>query len=369
MNHKRFVALLVVCLGLFALGATTLIDLTSQVKNVLPTANGGTGQNSTATFPTSGVIAGQYTAVSFSATPTFTASSDTVNSWSITLTGNVTSSTLASSAAGQYLAFKICQDSTGSWTFAWPTGFSAATTIFPTASTCTQQAFFWDGSNAQPLGPAQVSGSSLSALWYGPTGTAPGTPPSGYIAAWFDSTDNALKVKNSSGTVSAAVVPGSCTNQVLTAISDNAAPTCTALTLASAYFANEGTTTTVYHGNASGNGSFGSVVLTTDVSGVLPVANGGSPAVADTTVTVSSGTQGANSCSSASTVTMTGLTTSMVALVGYSASPSALTGWGSTGGMVFQAWPSASNTLSWIVCNQTATSITYSAITFNVGAR
>ena len=91
--------------------------------------------------------------------------------------------------------------------------------------------------------------------------------------------------------------------------------------------------------------------------------------VADTTVVVSSGTQGANSCSSPATVSMTGLTTSMVALVNYSASPSALTGWGSTGGMVFQAWPSAADTMSWIVCNQTGTSITYSAVTFNVGAR
>ncbi len=34
-----------------------------------------------------------------------------------------------------------------------------------------------------------------------------------------------------------------------------------------------GTVTTVYHGNASGVGSFGAVVLTTDVSGVLPAAN------------------------------------------------------------------------------------------------
>jgi hypothetical protein len=66
---------------------------------------------------------------------------------------------------------------------------------------------------------------------------------------------------------------------------------------------------------------------------------------------------------------MTGLTTSMAVAVGYSANPSTLTGWGSTGGMVFQAWPSASNTLSWIVCNQTGSSISYSAITFNVGAR
>lgn len=36
-----------------------------------------------------------------------------------------------------------------------------------------------------------------------------------------------------------------------------------------------GTTTTVLHGNASGDPTFGAVVLTTDVSGILPVANGG----------------------------------------------------------------------------------------------
>lgn len=36
-----------------------------------------------------------------------------------------------------------------------------------------------------------------------------------------------------------------------------------------------GTTTQVLHGNAAGLGTFGAVVLTTDVSGILPVANGG----------------------------------------------------------------------------------------------
>lgn len=36
-----------------------------------------------------------------------------------------------------------------------------------------------------------------------------------------------------------------------------------------------GTTTTVLHGNASGAPTFGAVVLTTDVSGILPTANGG----------------------------------------------------------------------------------------------
>lgn len=39
-----------------------------------------------------------------------------------------------------------------------------------------------------------------------------------------------------------------------------------------------GTTVTVLHGNAAGSPSFGAVALTSDVSGVLPVANGGTAA-------------------------------------------------------------------------------------------
>lgn len=47
------------------------------------------------------------------------------------------------------------------------------------------------------------------------------------------------------------------------------------LSLASSDFANQGTATTVLHGNASGNPAWGAVVLTADVSGILPGANGG----------------------------------------------------------------------------------------------
>lgn len=47
--------------------------------------------------------------------------------------------------------------------------------------------------------------------------------------------------------------------------------------LTSSLFANEGTSTTVLKGNNAGNPVFGSVVLTTDVSGQLPSANGGVP--------------------------------------------------------------------------------------------
>ena len=58
--------------------------------------------------------------------------------------------------------------------------------------------------------------------------------------------------------------PTGCTNQFVTAftLSADAAPTstCTTDTLASAQHANQGTTTTVLHGNAAGNPAFGSVV-------------------------------------------------------------------------------------------------------------
>jgi hypothetical protein len=48
--------------------------------------------------------------------------------------------------------------------------------------------------------------------------------------------------------------------------------------LASADFANQGTTSTLLHGNAAGNPSFGAVALGSEVSGSLPLANGGAGA-------------------------------------------------------------------------------------------
>lgn len=63
-----------------------------------------------------------------------------------------------------------------------------------------------------------------------------------------------------------------CTNQFVTAISSGSVGTCTTDTLASAQHANQGTTTTVLHGNAAGNPSWAAVSLTTDVSGTLQAA-------------------------------------------------------------------------------------------------
>lgn len=87
-----------------------------------------------------------YTSVTFSATPTFTFGGGT-NTFKLTLTGNVTSSTVASSSAGQPATWVICQDGTGGRTFAWPANFFGAMTIGSTLSKCNTQAFTTDGAN------------------------------------------------------------------------------------------------------------------------------------------------------------------------------------------------------------------------------
>lgn len=54
-----------------------------------------------------------------------------------------------------------------------------------------------------------------------------------------------------------------------------AVPSYSSPSLASADFLNQGTTTTLLHGNAAGNPSWSQVSMTTDITGVNPVANGG----------------------------------------------------------------------------------------------
>jgi hypothetical protein len=94
----------------------------------------------------------------FSATPTFSArSAGQVQGFQITLTGNVTSSTLSGAAAGQLLVFKIVQDATGGRTFVWPTNVLNAGTPEPAANTISLQAFYFDGTNAYPAGPMTVN--------------------------------------------------------------------------------------------------------------------------------------------------------------------------------------------------------------------
>lgn len=84
-------------------------------------------------------------AVTFSSTPIFDATKG--NAFQITLTGDVTSSTLSNATAGQFIFFTITQDGTGGHTFAWPSNFQNAPTVVSTASKATNVVGFYDGTN------------------------------------------------------------------------------------------------------------------------------------------------------------------------------------------------------------------------------
>jgi hypothetical protein len=83
-------------------------------------------------------------------------------------------------------------------------------------------------------------------------------------------TAHALYVGN--GTSAPVALTVGANNQFLKG-STGADPAFGTATLASADFANQGTTTTVLHGNAAGNPSFSAVSLSADVTGNLPVNN------------------------------------------------------------------------------------------------
>jgi hypothetical protein len=103
---------------------------------------------------------GTLTTVTFSATPTFDAS--TASTFKLTLTGNVTSSTLSNAVAGEPLAFEICQDGVGGRTFVPPANVQGWLTISSTAGACSLEVFYFDGSNAQPDLLAGLTGDATS---------------------------------------------------------------------------------------------------------------------------------------------------------------------------------------------------------------
>lgn len=165
------------------------------------------------------------------------------------------------------------------------------------------------GTSGQPM---LSSGSGATAMTFGTLGpTGGGTGFSSYTAGdilYADTTTSLAKLidaatGNALISGGAGVAPSwgkitsshlnisttSCTNQFVTAISAGAVGTCTTATLASAQYANQGTTTTVLHGNASGNPSFAAVSLTADISGTLGAANGGTGVAnnASSTITIS----------------------------------------------------------------------------------
>jgi len=89
---------------------------------------------------------GTLATVAFSATPIFDDS--TASTFKLTLTGNVTSSTLTNAVAGEPLAFEICQDATGARTFVPPATVQGWVTIPIGANACMLETFIYDGTTA-----------------------------------------------------------------------------------------------------------------------------------------------------------------------------------------------------------------------------
>lgn len=133
-----------------------------------------------------------------------------------------------------------------------------------------------------------------------------------------------------------------------------------------------------YHGTtgtkvqmSDGTGASGNCVkFAVDGSVTDSGAPCGATSIADIQITTGTTLIAANTCTSNTATTMTGLlTTSAVIPPTPTSDTSAVTGWGASGGLSFTYTPTA-NTFNWRVCNTTGSSITPgSSITWNVGAR
>lgn len=115
---------------------------------------------------------------------------------------------------------------------------------------------------------ACISALLVACLLFAQTQTG-GLTPKGVVDM-----SGATSVTYKSGSIPSAalnITTTTCTNQFFTALSATAIGTCTTDTLASAQHANQGTTTTLLHGNASGNPSWSSIALADVAAGPLRI--------------------------------------------------------------------------------------------------
>ena len=89
-----------------------------------------------------------YTTFSFTPTPVFDISAH--NAWAMTLSGNVTSSSVTGSPAiGDLISLRLCENGTGGFTFAFPGNFipNLAPAFDTTPNACTNSLWIFDGAN------------------------------------------------------------------------------------------------------------------------------------------------------------------------------------------------------------------------------
>lgn len=278
----------------------------------------------------SGGSSANYAPVGFSANPNFlVASSTSPQTFGMTLTGNVTSSTLDTTNAtpGQQLIWIYTQDTSGGRTVSHPANLLHACTVSGTPNVRTMITAVFDGSNAYTV---DCTADDAATLISGPTRTAPATPASG-LAVWFDSTANTLLVKDLSGNVYAATktVSARTANQFVTYTDTGGVAHTASVALADLP---SGVTQTI----ASGTSALG--------TGAIPSA----------------------ACAPVVTTTATGTATTDSVIASFNADPTAVTGYIplTSGMLTIIAYPT-SNSVNFKVCNNTSSSVTPGAITLN----
>ena len=123
-------------------------DSGTSVSSAVITASSINGSAIGSTTPASGAftsLSSTMNAMSFSSTPVFNAAS--YGYFTMTLTGNVTSSTITGGSVGQQITIQVCQDNSGAHTFAWPANLQNAPFVNPLLQSCTIDVAFFNGAN------------------------------------------------------------------------------------------------------------------------------------------------------------------------------------------------------------------------------
>jgi hypothetical protein len=150
----------------------------------------------------------------------------------------------------------------------------------------------WNGSDFVKIATTVADG--VTTITFGSTGLTPSTATSGAVSV-------AGTLANTNG--------GTGQSSAFTQYGITYASTTTVLATTAA-----GTSTTVLHGNPSGAPTFGAVSLTADVSGTLPVGNGGSGAATLTGVLKGNGTSAFTAATAGTDYVAPGTATTFTAL-------------------------------------------------------
>lgn len=171
------------------------------------------------------LLVGNFNTTPYSATPVFPAAS--YSNFAITLSGNVTSSTITGGTIGQVATLDVCQNATGTYTFVWPTNLLRPPPVSAGASSCTGVAAVYDGTNWDTI--ANSSATTTTPLT-GNLDVIPFTSTPIFSTANFSSFEMTL-----SGNVTASSISGGTAGQMISIVLNQGSSTTTAPASAPTY--------------------------------------------------------------------------------------------------------------------------------------